>query len=173
MYPNSSLTPAPSGSNQVIHYALQLLALAVLLVWCFHILAPFLIPMLWGAVFASSFFPIHEKLTGKYRWKNSLSAAFITLVALALLIVPAVFFIMAGASEIKELAENIRNGNLVIPPANEQVKSWPLIGEKAFAFWTEAPTSVTLTIQEHEDQMKPLLLRLVALPKNTAAGFCC
>ena len=129
--------------------------------------------MLWGAVFASSFFPIHEKLTGKYRWKNSLSAAFITLVALALLIVPAVFFIMAGASEIKELAENIRNGDLVIPPANEQVKSWPLIGEKAFAFWTEASTSVTLTIQEHEDQMKPLLLRLVALPKNTAAGFCC
>lgn len=171
MYPNSGSTPTPSGSNQVIHYALQLLALAILLVWCFNILAPFLIPMLWGAVFASSFFPIHEKLTGKYGWKNGLSATFITLVALAVLIVPAVFFVMAGASEIKELAANIRDGDLVVPPPNEQIKSWPLIGEKAFAFWTEASTSVTLTIQEHQDQLKPLLLKLVALLKNTAGGI--
>ena len=170
MYPNSSPTPASSGTNQVVHYALQLLALAILLVWCFNILSPFLIPMLWGAVFASSFFPIHEKLTGKYNWKNWLSATFITLVALAVLIVPAVFFMIAGATEIKELAESIRDGNLAIPPPSDQVKAWPLIGGKAFAFWSEASTNLTLTIKEHQDQLKPILLKLVALFKNTAGG---
>ncbi|GAA0877542.1 AI-2E family transporter [Algoriphagus jejuensis] len=168
MYPNPA--PSSSGSNHVIHYALQLLALAILLVWCFNILTPFLIPLLWGAVFASSFFPIHEKLIGKYGWKNSLSATFITLIALSVLIVPAVFFMIAGAGEIKELAEGIRDGDLKIPPPNEQIKSWPLIGERAFAFWTEASTNLTLTIQEHQDQLKPLLLKLVALLKNTAGG---
>ena len=170
MYPSSSPSPISSSSNLVIHYALQLLALAILLVWCFNILAPFLIPMLWGGVFASSFFPIHEKLIGKYGWKNWLSATFITLAALAVLIVPAIFFMIAGAGEIKELAENIRDGDLVIPAPNEEIKSWPFVGEKAYAFWTEASINVSLTIREHQDQLKPLLLRLVALLRNTAGG---
>lgn len=170
MNPSPNLSTNTSGSNRVIHYALQLLALAILLVWCFNILAPFLIPMLWGAVFASSFFPIHEKLVGKYGWKNGLSATFITLVALLVLIAPAVYFMLAGASEIKELAASLRDGDLAIPPPNENVRSWPLIGEKVFAFWTEASTNLTLTIQEHQDQLKPMLLKLVALLKNTAGG---
>lgn len=170
MYTSSNPSSASPGSNQVIHYAMQLLALAILLVWCFNILEPFIIPMIWGAVFASSFFPIHEKLTQKFRWKNGLSATFISLVAIMILIVPAVFFMLAGANEIKELAQNIRDHNLEIPAPNEKVKAWPLVGEKLFAFWTEASTNLTLTLQEHQDQLKPVLLKLIALLRNTASG---
>ncbi len=170
MNPNPSPSSASSGTNQVLHYAMQLLALAVLLVWCFNILEPFLIPMIWGAVFASSFFPIHERLTGKYGWKSGLSATLITLVALLVLIVPAVFFMVAGAGEIKELAQSLRDHELQIPSPNEKVKAWPLIGERLFAFWTNASTNLTLTIQEHQDQLKPVLLKLVGLLKNTATG---
>lgn len=149
---------------------MQLLALAILLVWCFNILEPFLIPILWGAVFASSFFPIHEKLTQRFHWKNGLSATVITLVALLILIVPAVFFMLAGAGEIKELAQNIRDHRLEIPSPNEKVKTWPLVGERLFTFWTDASTNLTLTVQQHQDQLKPVLLKLIALLKNTAKG---
>lgn len=170
MYPNSNPTSASPGSNQVFHYAIQLLALAILLVWSFNILEPFIIPIIWGAVFASSFFPIHEKLTQRFHWKNGLSATFISLVAILILIVPAVFFMLAGAGEIKELAQSIRDHSLEIPSPNEKVKTWPLVGERLFAFWTEASTNLTLTLQEHQDQLKPVLLKLIALLRNTAKG---
>lgn len=168
MNPNPS--PAPA-SNQVIHYALQLLALAVLLVWCFNILEPFLIPLIWAAVFASSFFPIHEKLTGKYGWKNGLSATAITVAALMVMIVPAVFFIIAGAGELKELFQNVRDHELEIPSPNEKIKDWPLVGERLFDFWAHASSNLTLTLQEHSEQLKPILLRLVGLLRNTASGI--
>lgn len=170
MQSNPKLSPSTYGSNQVIHYALQLLALAVLLVWCFKYLEPFIIPMIWGAVFASSFFPIHEKLTEKYHWKSGLSATIITLVALAVLIAPAVFFMLAGAGEIKELAQNIGSQNLEIPPPNEKIKAWPVIGERVYSFWANASANLTLTLQEHQDQLKPFLLKMVALLRNTAQG---
>jgi predicted PurR-regulated permease PerM len=169
LYPDSN--PPSPGSNQVIHYAMQLLALAILLVWCFYILEPFLIPMIWAAVFASTFFPIHERLTEKYGWKNGLSATFITLVALLILIVPAVFFMIAGAGELKELFQNIRDHELEIPNPNEKVKEWPIVGERLYDFWANASTNLTLTIQEHQDQLKPILLKLVALLRNTATGI--
>lgn len=167
--PNSNLYGPQQ--NKVLHYAMQLLALGILLVWCFNILEPFIIPMIWGVVFASSFFPIHEELTQKFHWKNSLSAIVITVVALSILIVPAFFFMLAGANEIKELAQNIKGHNLEIPPPNERVKTWPLIGEPLFTFWTEASTNLTLTVQEHQDQLKPVLLKLIALLRNTAKGL--
>lgn len=164
-------SPNSSSPNPVIHYAMQLLALAILLVWCFNILEPFIIPIIWAAVFASSFSPIHEKLTGKFHWKNSLSATFITLLALLILIAPAIFFMLQGAGEIKELAQSLRDHDLEIPSPNEKVKSLPLIGERLFAFWTDASSNLTATLKEHQDQLKPVLIKLVDLLKNTAKGI--
>ena len=159
-----------SASNPIIHYALQLLALAILLVWCFNILEPFLIPMIWAVVFASTFSPIHELLTEKYHWKNSLSAIALTCIALLVLIAPAVFFLLAGAGEIKDLAISLRDHDLEIPSPNEKVKTWPIVGERLFQFWTDASTNLTATLREHQDQLKPVLLKLVDLLKNTAKG---
>lgn len=170
MNSSPNLSPESTETNQVLHYALQLLALAILLVWCFNILEPFIMPIIWAAVFASSFSPLHEKLTEKLHWKNSLSATLITLSALVILIVPSVIFMMAGAGEIKELAQSLRDNDLEIPSPNERVKAWPLVGERLFAFWTEASTNLTATLKEHQEQLKPILLRLVDLLKNTAKG---
>ena len=168
----SNLPESPYSSNPspVIHYAMQLLALAILLVWCFNILEPFIIPIIWAAVFASTFSPIHEKLTQKLNWKNGLSATVITLAALGILIVPAVYFMLAGAGEIKELAQYLRENEVVIPSPNEKVKSWPLVGEKLFEFWTDASSNLTAALKEHQDQLKPVLLKLIDLIKNTAKG---
>ena len=41
--------------NKVIHYAVQMLALALLLFWCFRILEPFVTPLVWGSVLAIPF----------------------------------------------------------------------------------------------------------------------
>lgn len=169
---NSNHPSSPdSTTNPVMHYAMQLLALAILLVWCFNILEPFIIPIIWAAVFASSFSPLHEKLTGKFKWKNSLSAIAITILALAVLIAPAVFFLLAGAGEIKELAQSLRDHDLEIPSPNEKVKAWPFVGERLFQFWTDASVNLSATLKEHQEQLKPVLLKLVDLLKNTAKGI--
>jgi predicted PurR-regulated permease PerM len=45
------------AANPVIHYAIQLLALALLMVWCFRIVEPFITPLVWGSVLAIALYP--------------------------------------------------------------------------------------------------------------------
>ncbi|MBC6365501.1 AI-2E family transporter [Algoriphagus sp. AK58] len=167
---NKSLSQQVNSSS-IINHAVRLGALGILLFWCFNILEPFVIPIIWGFVFASTFSPLHNYLTGKFQLKEGLSATLITLLALAVLVVPPVIFILVGAEEIRGLASRLESNDLFIPPANEQVKSWPLIGEKVFAFWNDASTNLTATMQKHQESLKPILANLIQSLKKTAGGI--
>ncbi|HOX83765.1 MAG TPA: AI-2E family transporter [Chryseolinea sp.] len=163
---NGDLTKSP-----VISHAIQLTALALLLVWCFKIIQPFVALVVWGTVLATALYPLHQGLTKKLRGRNSLSAVIITVLMLAIIIGPAVWLLFSSFSELKELGTTYREGNLSIPPPPDKVKTWPIIGGKADELWMQASKNLTLLLQEHTDQLKPLLLGLLALLASTSKGI--
>jgi predicted PurR-regulated permease PerM len=157
--------------NTVMHYSLQLLALALLLFWCFHILQPFITPLVWGSVLAITLYPIHALLSRKLKGRNAWSAVIITLIMMLLIIGPAVWLLFATVDEFKELGNAYRSGNLHIPPPSAQVKGWPVIGSTVYDNWSKASQDLTALISEHSDEVKSFLLTLFGLLKNTAAGI--
>jgi predicted PurR-regulated permease PerM len=159
------------ASNPVIHYAIQLLALALLLVWCFKILEPFITPLVWGSVIAITLYPLHRGLSSKLRGRNALSATIITILVILLILGPAVWLLLATVNEFKDLGEAYRTGALQIPPPPETVKDWPVVGKTIFKYWTDASKNLTALISQHTDQVKSVLLQLFGLLKNTAAGL--
>ena len=48
--------------NKAIYTALRIGFIALLLVWSFEIVKPFILPVLWGIIIAVAIFPIHAKL---------------------------------------------------------------------------------------------------------------
>lgn len=66
------------GENKVVHYALQLLALSLLLIMCFRIIEPFLTLLIWGSVLAIALYPVYSGLSKKMKGRNALSAVLIT-----------------------------------------------------------------------------------------------
>jgi predicted PurR-regulated permease PerM len=157
--------------NPVIHYSLQLLALGLLLAWCFLIIEPFITPLVWALVLAATLYPAHVYLKGKLGNRNGLSAAIITILMLMLIIGPAVWLLLATVGEFRELGAAYRSGELLIPPPGENVKSWPLIGSKLSEYWMEASTNLTAFIASHSDQVKSLVLTLLDLLKTTGKGI--
>ena len=157
--------------NPVIQYALQLLALALLLLSCFRIVEPFITPFIWASVLAISLYPLHTMLRTKLKGRNAWSAGILTTLLLLLIIAPAAWLLLATVSEVKELASTYRAGDLHIPPPNESVKEWPVIGSTLYAYWTEASINVTSFITQHRDTLKPVLLNLLDLAKNTGKGI--
>ncbi|MBX2964425.1 MAG: AI-2E family transporter [Cyclobacteriaceae bacterium] len=160
-----------SGYNPVIHYTLQLLALSLLLVWCFFILEPFITPLVWAGVLAITLYPAHNFLRSKMGNRNGWSAATITVLMLLIIIGPAFWLMFTTVDEIKELIETYRAGNLHIPPPAETVKGWPLIGSKLYALWTEASTNISSFIAHHQEDAKSIALGALGLLKNTGAGI--
>lgn len=156
--------------NPVVHYTIQLLALGLLLVWCFKILEPFITPLVWGSVLAVTLYPLHKRLTNRLRGRNIWAAIIITILTLLLIIGPAIWLIIATVEEFKEVGAAYRAGELTIPPPSEDVKNWPLIGSVIYNYWSEGSKNLSAALLNHQEQVKSVLLKLFDLFKTTASG---
>jgi predicted PurR-regulated permease PerM len=157
--------------NPVIHYTLQLLALALLLTACYVILAPFITLMVWAGVLAITLYPLQKIIAGRLRGRNGWAATIITILMLAILIAPAVWLLLSTVQEIKQLAELYRAGQFDIPPPPENVKGWPLIGNKVFDLWSAANSNLTKLITEHTEQVKLISLKFLDILASTGKGI--
>ncbi len=163
-----------SNNNQsglVIHSAIQLLALSLLLAWCFLIIKPFITPLIWGAIIATALYPIHKKITVKLRGRSKLSAIFLATVFLLLIIGPIIGLLLATVDEVKVLMNFYNAGLLTVPPPNEVVKGWPVIGDSLYQYWVEASSNLTIFIAKHQDDLKPIALKLFDLLSSTTLGI--
>ncbi len=159
------------SQNPFISNAIQLLALSLLLVWCFKILEPFISLLVWAMVLAIALYPLHRMLMKKLGGRNSWSASIITVMMILLIIGPSVWLLMASVTELKELGQSYRAGEFNIPPPPDKVKDWPLIGPKVNALWSEASSNLAKLVTEHRDQVKAILVGLFGLLSSTSKGI--
>ncbi len=158
-------------SRQIIHVALQLLSLAFLLSWCFQILAPFLNPILWGAILAVSLYPVHKKLKKILKGKGVLAAVIISASILILLIVIGTWLGIKTGSEIKTEVSNYNEGKIKIPAPPSSVKEWPLIGDKAYQFWEQLRSGADNIMQKYPDEVKSAASYFLQLLATAGKAF--
>jgi len=157
--------------NKVIHYSIQLLALSLLIYFCFEIVKPFVTLLIWGSVIAITLFPLHRKFTGLLNGRRWISASIITLIMFLLIIGPATSLMLATVDEFKVVTAAYAEGNLQIPAPGENVKNWPLIGNILYGLWSEASTNITGFIAKHAETIKPVILKLLDLLSNAGMGI--
>ena len=158
-------------SNAIFKFAIQLLALGLLLVACFFIFEPFITPFLWGIILAIALAPLHAAVSKKMGGRQKLAAALITSTLLLLILVPSVWLLLASAGEIRELGETYRSGELHIPPPDAKVKEWPLIGPPLYASWLKATDDLSDLLQEHREQVRSVAISFMGMLANTAKGI--
>jgi predicted PurR-regulated permease PerM len=157
--------------NKVIHSALQLIALALLLIWCYKIIQPFTNIIVWSTMLAIALFPLQVKLTSKLKGRNILSAVIITLLMLLLVVGPLIGFILASINEINILTEMFQSGNLNIPIPKETIKDWPVFGDKLYQNWSDASNNLTLFISKHKDELEPVVMKILSLLSSAGTGI--
>ena len=105
----------PIPSRQIFNIAIQFLALGLLLTWCFKILSPFISLVVWGVVLAVALYPLHQKLKKILKQRGTLASVIITLVLLALILVPAIWLASTTAGEVKEFSAEYSAGHVTYP----------------------------------------------------------
>lgn len=157
--------------NKVIHYALQLLALSILLYFCFEIIKPFINLLIWGSVLAITLYPLHKRLTNLLKGRKWISATIITLIMFLLIIGPATMLMLATVDEFKVIKELYSERLLSIPPPDENIMNWPVIGAPLFNLWTEASVNITDFYTKHADTIKPVGIKLFELLSSVGMGI--
>ena len=66
-----------------IEVAIRLGLLLILVAWCFMIVSPFVLPIMWGIIIAVAIFPLFAKLKSMLGGRNKLAAIVYTLIAVS------------------------------------------------------------------------------------------
>ena len=133
---------------------------------CFLIFKPFLLPVVWGIIIAVALYPLHLKLTRVLKDKSGLSSTIITLVFLAILIIPSVFFIESLFDSVKNLAAQLKEGTLDVQPPPEKVAGWPLIGKPIYDAWNLFANSIAAGVAEYKPEIQEFGQKILSMFKG-------
>jgi predicted PurR-regulated permease PerM len=130
-----------------VEAAIRIGVLALVFLWSLQIVRPFVQVVLWAIILAVAIYPLYRGLARRLGGRGKTAAVLVTLVALAVLLIPSFKFFGATVQESREVAEKAEAGTLQVPPPAEGVKEWPLIGERTYNFWYSASRNLEATLE--------------------------
>ncbi len=142
--------------RRAMEAAIRIGLVVLLVLWCFNIVKPFTMLVLWGAIIAVAIYPVFVKFSSMLGGRQKFAATLMTLVALALLVTPTVMLTDSAIENSQHISQQIREGNLSIPPPSEKVRSWPLIGKKLYGVWELAATNLGELASKYKEQLTGL-----------------
>lgn len=144
-------------TDSVYDTMIRIFMIILIIGWCLAIMLPFFHIMLWGLILAIAFLPIHQSLSKKLGGKPKLASTVIVLISVAIIIIPSWLFIDSVVEGLKSLRADYQAGTLTIPPPEEKVKSWPVIGGKVYVAWLSASENLKSFLLQYKEQLSGIL----------------
>ena len=168
-----SAPPQPDDSylSKVIEAAVRVGLVLLLLAWCFHIIRPFVTPVVWGIILAVAVFPAYQWLAARLGGRDKLAALLIGLAGLALVIVPAVAFTGSLIESGQQIAAKTDLDAIEIPPPPSGVQNWPVIGKQVHDVWAQASRSIEPLLTKFAPQLKEAALWLFGAGVGTGIAI--
>lgn len=145
-------------------------AVLLLLLWCFEIVRPFIGIVVWGMIVATALYPLHRSLTVKLNGREKTSAAILALIAISIIVLPGWLLGDSTISALKYLAAELQSPAVEVPPPNESVASWPLIGERVYEIWSHAAMNLEETLNEFKPELQQLGQKALGMASAVVIG---
>jgi predicted PurR-regulated permease PerM len=158
-------------SEHITDTAIKLTIAALLAIWCFRIIAPFVGPVAWGLVIAIAATGFYERLLGIVGGRTKPAIALFILTGLSVLIIPSVMLSETLVSGGKGIADQLAQGTLQIPPPPASVEGWPFIGESLYPIWLLASQNLQAAVGQLEPQLKALSKPMLAMAGSAGLGL--
>jgi predicted PurR-regulated permease PerM len=122
-------------------------------------------------ILAVALWPLFNGLSKKLGNRKKLAAIVITLILLAIIIVPSVIFTESMVTGIREIGKNLDENTLEVPPPPLEVKDWPLIGNTIYSIWDLASTNLEKLILQYSEPLKRMGSVLLNAVMGTGLGI--
>ncbi len=123
-----------SETRNPIDLYIKIILISLLLIWSFYIVRPFVTLIVWAIIVAVALYPIYQKLLSVFKGKKKgLVTAIFVIVLLTIVVMPTISMTGSIIQSGKEGYASFEEGSLKIPPPNESVSEWPLIGKKLYS----------------------------------------
>ncbi len=167
--PVKSLRQLLTGED-VIQLVIRLGLLALLIIWTFLIIRPFVPILAWSGVLAVAFYPAFSWVAKLLGGRPKTAAAILTMITLGIVLGPATWLGLSAVDGVRELARQLSTGDLALQSAPEQLKSWPLVGPWLYDLWEQAYANISAVLREVAPYLQPLAGPLLSLAGDASLG---
>ena len=124
----------------------------LLLVWCFLIVQPFILLLIWAIILAVALYPLYHRLAARFpESKRKWATLLFTLLLAMLLFIPLYYLVEAIVTSTRGIAEQLRQETLEIPDPDPSVAEWPLIGERVYEEWKGISKNTRQYVIDHKE----------------------
>lgn len=163
------------NKDEIVKVSFEILVKAVLLgiilYYAFSILKPFMIPVLWGVIIAVALAPLISKIETYFTDKRTIIVVVFTAFAISALLIPTYMLSNTVIDSSRELAQDLHEGTLVIPPPSESVKEWPLVGEKAYTLWSSSAGDLQNALVKYQEQITSFAPKIASFVTGALGGI--
>lgn len=156
--------------QRITQTVIRLSVLALLALWCFRIMSPFLNPIIGGIVIAIAVQTPYAKLTQVIGGRPRTAAIILAGTALLVLTIPTIFLGANLVETASHLSEEWAAGDVAVPPPPEQVADWPVIGERLYQGWLGASQNLEAALVKVAPHLKDAGLWLVSKVGDVGRG---
>jgi len=143
-------------TRQTLETTIRLGVVAVLAVYCYQIVRPFIHAVLWGIIIAIAVFPIYRRLRSSFGDRPKLAATAMTIALALIMVLPVVLLISLIADNLQVLAQQVRDGTLRVPPPPPDVGTWPIVGVPILKTWSLAAENLSAAVEQFAPQIKEI-----------------
>jgi predicted PurR-regulated permease PerM len=158
------------SGDDVIQLVIRLGLLALLVIWTFIVIRPFVPILAWSVVLAVAFYPLFDWLAKLLGGRPRTAAAIITIINLGIIIGPATWLGLSAVDGVRQIAGHLTAGDLVVPSPPEQVKEWRFVGPKIYELWSQAANNIRAVLREVAPYLKPVAGVLLGLAGSAGVG---
>lgn len=142
--------------NLVIDIAIKLAVLTFILYIVYLIAKPFLAITAWGIIIAIAITPLINILNVYIKNRNFVIIGLV-LIVVSILTILAYMLSQTAIESSQNLLQIVKTQGLVIPPANEDIKTWPLVGESLYTLWNNASQNLQTTLAPFSSEIQNVL----------------
>ena len=153
----------PTYIGMSIDIAVRLFVIAIVVISSYRIVSPFIMVVSWGIILAVATNSVYEKFKSMLGGRSKAAGTMYILIGLALILVPAIMLADSVVEGAGAIHQELEDGTFKVPPPNENVKTWPLIGEKTYAYWSAASSDLDGTVNKLGPQLKKAAAKAAAL----------
>jgi predicted PurR-regulated permease PerM len=136
--------------------------LVIMGVSCFLLLRPFLDLMMAGVIIAVGVYPAYQMLTKALRGRGKLAAVLCTVLLLSVIVLPTLLLAGTLIDGVSNLTDQLKAGQLKIPPAPPSLDRLPIVGKKLKDFWTLSSVDISDAARRLAPQIQDRIPALLA-----------
>jgi predicted PurR-regulated permease PerM len=160
-----------NNRKELLETILQFIFIFLIVGFCFKLMLPFIMPMIWATILAIIFYPFFNFLQRILRGRKTLASILITVTIIGLLILPIIYFLNSATSNFIELKNSFETGTLNIPPPAETIKDWPIIGKSLFEFLHSLSSDLQHSLLKYDVQIKEISMKIMESVLSSGMAF--